>query len=262
MRTSKKDNVPQYSFNNDTNTGVGSEADDTLDLTAGGDKHIVVKKAASADSAATNNAVEIAMSSPADTTGTNTHNALNIDLDIGNATGGTNTVRAIAIDNISGDASVTEEAINIGTGFDRGIVLNDSAQNMFLPTVASATIDYTDSSTALFTVPAGETWIVHDILVNITTNFDATGDDATYVIGDGDDPNGFVDLVDAELQTADTEITGGQAGWQGQLSGTKGAYLADGSFVVVGAETIDGTCGGTSPAAGAGTAWIIYTRIA
>jgi hypothetical protein len=82
---------------------------------------VVLKAVATADSAATTNIVEIAASTPIDTTGTNEHNALNIDLEIGNSSGGTNTVNAIKIDNITGDAQVTETGLMVGTGFDVGV---------------------------------------------------------------------------------------------------------------------------------------------
>lgn len=74
-----------------------------------------------ADSATTNDAWEIAFTTPVDTTGTNTHNALTIDLAIGNATGGTNSARGLQVDAITGDAQVTETAVNIGSGWDSGI---------------------------------------------------------------------------------------------------------------------------------------------
>jgi hypothetical protein len=116
----------------------------------------------------------------------------------------------------------------------------------------------------LWTVADGEIWIVHDVLIKVSSNFDCTGDDCTLKIGDGNDDNGLLDLVDAELQAADTEGTGFAAGWQGQLAATKGAYLVDSDFVYApsgAAETIDITIGGTSPAAGAATVYIIYTRV-
>lgn len=141
----------------------------------------------------------------------------------------------------------------------------NSVENVgVLPTVASASVAYT-TTTALFTIADGEVWIIHDVLVNVTTNYDCTGDNCTFQIGDGNDANGLVDLVDAEIQAADTEVTGGAAGWQGYLSGTRGAYLANGGGFVYApsgaAETIDFAMGGTDPAGGAATVYIIYTRL-
>ncbi len=68
----------------------------------------------SADSGTTNNTAKIALTTPADTTGTNVHQFLFIDPAIGNATGGTNTVNLIATDAVTGDAEVTLNALNVG----------------------------------------------------------------------------------------------------------------------------------------------------
>lgn len=98
-----------------------------------------------ANSAATNDTVEIAFTTPVDTTGTNTHNALTIDLAIGNATGGTNAVSGLQIDAITADAQVTENAINVGTGWDlaasfgAGVTLDDG-------TTASPDLTFQDAT--------------------------------------------------------------------------------------------------------------------
>lgn len=105
----------------DADTTISAPTDDQIDIELNSVDHVVLKAVATADAAATTNIVEIAFTSPVDTTGTNVHNALNIDIEIGNATGGTNDVRAIAIDNITGDAQVTETGILLGTGFDIGL---------------------------------------------------------------------------------------------------------------------------------------------
>ena len=146
----------------------------------------------------------------------------------------------------------------------RGIVYGTrDTEHRFLPSIVSAAIAFDDSTAALFSIGASEIWYVHACFINVTTNFDADGD-ATYVIGDGNDANGLVDLVDAELQTADTEGTGWSAGWQGQLSGTTGVYLTQGLGFIYNpsaAETIDGTGGGTNASAGVGRAYLVYTRL-
>lgn len=108
----------------DQDTTISAPTDDQIDIEIKSVDHVVLKAVATADSGATNNIVEIAMTTPVDTTGTNTHNALNIDVEIGNASGGTNAVRAIAIDAITGDAQVTETAIYIGSGWDVGIAVD------------------------------------------------------------------------------------------------------------------------------------------
>lgn len=137
-------------------------------------------------------------------------------------------------------------------------------ENIGLPSVMTAAVTYT-SSGALFTVADGEIWIVHRAIINVTTNFDCTGDDCTVDIGDGNDADGFLNLADADLQTTGTDYTGAQAGWQG-LDGTAptGAYIVGGPQVYApsgAAETIDIAVGGTSPAAGAGTVYLYYTRL-
>ena len=105
---------------------------------------------------------------------------------------------------------------------------------------------YHRSSGAVATIGDGEVWIVHDVFVNITNDFDCTGDDATLIVGDGNDADGFVVLADAELQAADTEATGFAAGWQGLIAATQGVYIDEAaganSFIYApsgAAETID-----------------------
>lgn len=105
----------------DGDSTISAPTDDQIDVELKGVDHVVLKAAATADSGETTNIVEIAATTPVDTTGTNEHNALNIDLEIGNASGGTNTVNAIKIDDITGDAQVTETGLLLGTGFDVGI---------------------------------------------------------------------------------------------------------------------------------------------
>lgn len=105
----------------DGDTTISAPTDDQIDIELKSVDQIVLKAVATADSGATTNIMEIAATTPVDTTGTNEHNALNIDLEIGNASGGTNTVNAIKIDNITGDAQVVETGLMLGTGFDVGI---------------------------------------------------------------------------------------------------------------------------------------------
>lgn len=162
---------------------------------------------------------------------------------------------------VDGNVSSGTGLITVTDGINQAITSYENLGS--LPTVASANITYA-TTTDLFTVGDGEVWFVHDVLVNVTANYDCTGDDCTLGIGDGNDDNGLADLIDAELQAADTEGTGFAAGWQGQLADTKGAFLADGNFVYApsgAAEGIDATVGGTDPAAGAATIYIVYTRI-
>ena len=142
-----------------------------------------------------------------------------------------------------------------------GLTFGDSVENLLMPTVDSASIVYT-STGALWTAAESEVWFIHAVYCHVTTNFDCTGDNCTLTIGDGNDANGFLDLADAELQAADTEGTGAPAGWQGFMStDTIGAYLAEGLGFVYTNDTIDLAIGGTDPAAGAATCYLVYTRI-
>lgn len=110
---------------------------------------------ASADAAATNDSLEVAWSSPVDTTGTNTHNAMTVDLAIGNATGGTNAVRGVQIDAITGDAQVTETAINVETGWDVGLAVASPADYTYVQGIDAAATG--DSLEIAFTSPVDTT---------------------------------------------------------------------------------------------------------
>ena len=106
---------------------------------------------ADADSAATNESVEIVYTTPIDTTGTNTHNGITLDLAIGNATGGTNNVRGIQIDAITDDPQVVETAINIGDewdyAIDTGLPIVSSAMYWFDDFIGDAVVTpYTEAS--------------------------------------------------------------------------------------------------------------------
>ena len=124
-------------------------------------------------------------------------------------------------------------------------------------------------SGTLATITDGEIWFVHSVFIRTTTDFDATGDDATFTIGDGNVAAGFIDAADANLQAAFTEDTGYAAGWYGIENGSGGAYTLDdgGPFVYApsGAdETIDwllDESSGETISAGQLTAYIVYTRI-
>lgn len=155
--------------------------------------------------------------------------------------------------------------------FDASLTGADDLEHVFFPTVASTAFTYTASAggtVQLFTVSDGEIWLIHDIYVNVTTNFDCTGDDCTVHIGDGGDEDGLCDLDDGELQTSDTEVTGAPSGWQCFASvDTIGAYITSGRgfiYAPSGAdETIDAKLAATGDdfSAGAATVYVVYTRI-
>jgi hypothetical protein len=141
-------------------------------------------------------------------------------------------------------------------------------EHIGLPSILSTAI-LSDTDGALWTIGDGEIWIIHNVYCHVTTNFDCDGDDCTLQIGDGSDPNGLLDLVDAELQTTDVDVANGAAGWQGYGADTIGAYLAAGAGFIYNpsgaAETIDvdieDTSGSTDPSAGAATCYLVYTRV-
>lgn len=147
---------------------------------------------------------------------------------------------------------------------EEGINVEVGDENFGLPSVISTDIVYSTATGAVATIPAGQKWIVHAVFIEVTSNFNCTGDDCALTIGDGNDPDGFLAAADAQLQTTFTEATGYPAGWYGLENGSNGAYTVDeGLFVydVAAAETIDYAIGGTSPAGGAATVYVIYTRI-
>lgn len=152
-----------------------------------------------------------------------------------------------------------------------GVVTNAvNVEHRNFPTYATTSFTYTAAAggtVPLFTIAAGEEWVVHGLWLEVTSNFNATGDDVTMLIGDGNDTDGFCVLADAELQAADTEGTGWSAGWQCQVAATRGVYQdGTGGFIYdeASTETIDAIIGetsGTTLSGGAATAHILYTRI-
>lgn len=189
-------------------------------------------------------------------------------------TDGTNTLMTIVDGGSVGNLSVTGTAGVTGhTTLTGGATLPlNATSGVGLPLVVSKSFTYTAAAGATydaFIIPENQKIIIHSVLCNVTTNFDATGDDATMNVGDANDADGFLVLTDTELQAADTEGTGFAAGWQGMADATIGVYLdeVDSGFVVVAPAggytvtyTLDETSGDTL-AGGAATLYMIYTRI-
>lgn len=171
---------------------------------------------------------------------------------------------------VTGDFAVTG-ALNIDGAIDLdGVITNaEDLEHIGVETHATTAFTYTAAAGGtvnLFTIGAGEEWLVRQVLIEVTTNFDATGDDAVMLIGDGNDNDGFCVLADAELQAADTEGTGWSAGWQCQAAATQGVYIdGRGAFMYdeASTETIDAfiSASGNDLSAGAATAHIWYTRL-
>lgn len=145
-------------------------------------------------------------------------------------------------------------------------------ENLGLPSVVTTPITWTAAaggSGTVATIADGETWLVHSVFVQTTTNFDCTGDDVTLIVGDGTDTDGFIAAADANLQAAFTEETGYAAGFYGIEAGSGGAFTLDdgGPFVYApsgAAETIDwllDEVSGETITAGAATFYVVYTRV-
>lgn len=133
----------------------------------------------SADSAATNQVLDVNLSTPVDTTGTNTHEAVNVDLTIGNATGGTNTAVGFDLSNVTGDASVnvrgfrtgtgttlgTSYAFEAGSGWDRGFYSASPNEAVLAPSADSAVTNA--ASTITYTTPVDTTGTNSHYALNI-----------------------------------------------------------------------------------------------
>lgn len=142
----------------------------------------------SADSATTNQTSKIALTAPVDTTGTNTHQGYDVALTVSNATGGTNTVNGYTFDNYTGDAQVnvnaikigtsdglgTAYALNIGSGWDRGISTASPVVNTY---AAGADSGLTNNSSQIsMTVPVDTTGTnTHNLLDLAPTISNSTG---------------------------------------------------------------------------------------
>lgn len=204
-------------------------------------------------------------------------NQLNLsdDLKVGDGTPGVTlngedvyiegTLEVDGASNLAGAITFGSGGLTLG-----GVVTNaEDLEHIGLMTHLTTAFTYTASAggtVTLATIGAGEEWLVHEVLLEVTTNFDATGDDAVLTIGDGNDPDGFCVLADAELQAADTEGTGWSAGWQCQVAATRGVYQdGTGGFMYDegSTETIDAviSASGNDLSAGAATAHIWYTRL-
>lgn len=159
----------------DADTHISAPTDDQIDIALNGTDHVVLQCVAGADAGTTKNIMEIAFTSPVDTTGTNTHNGLVIDVEIGNATGGTNSVVGLQIDNITGDAQVTETAINIGTGWDSGITCAS-------PLAQGATAADRVTVKGIYMTPANVVVAVPSIADNAAENADSVAVDVSAAL--------------------------------------------------------------------------------
>ncbi len=198
-------------------------------------------------------------------------NAKQLDLDADDDT----SITASTDDQIDFEIGGADEVVLTAASLDLNNTFLDQdlgTENLgSLPTVCSLSITYTvaaGGTGTVCTIAASEIWFIHAVFAEVTTNWDATGDDVLVEIGDGSDTDGLLDLDDAELQAADVEGTGAPAGWQGFMStDTRGAYLANGHGFIYnpgGTETIDyiiDETSGETITAGALTVYVVYTRL-
>lgn len=227
----------------------------------------------------TTNFDALALSETLSVTGASTFSTIDVD----------GTADAIIVD-ADGDTTIsadTDDQLNFELGAADELVISASTMTLAdmivsqtvgtenvgaFPTVVSTSIDIDNdvSPVTCATIGAGEIWIVHAVYVNVLDNFVATGDNATFQVGDAGDANGLIDMVDAELQTGSAEITGGSVDWYGQGAGTIGAFTAAGAGHVydeAAGETIDCAFAGTALASTTAstasdiTVYVVYTRI-
>ena len=245
----------------DADTSITSDTDDQIDIEIGGTDIFQLL-----GNVATNVSADILdiTASVGIQNGSDAAIGLDLNLTGDNHTSTGNTIVGIDLDLTTPDADSTETALAINdTDWDIGIESVTNLENIGIPSVASAAVTYT-SSGAIFTITDGEVWFVTSVIIEVTTNFDCTGDDCTVDVGDGTDVDGFLNLADADLQAAATDYTGSPAGWQGVDGATPaGVFIIGGPHVYApsGAdETIDIAVAGNTPAAGVANIYIFYTR--
>jgi hypothetical protein len=219
--------------------GAGWDADisavTSLEIAVDDTGVVVVKDPAGADSAATNEMVEIAGTTPIDTTGTNVHDFLTIDAAIGNSSAGTNSVVGLQIDGITGDAQVTETGVHVGSGWDYGADF-DSPVNLDGAVTSSSTIAQTltnsagasanpyDYTATLGIMNGSDTFEALDINI---TNADHTGTAATNTVRALD-----IAGMTADANAYESAIYLG-AGWDNDVNGATSLELASDDVVVV-----------------------------
>lgn len=148
-----------------------------------------------------------------------------------------------------------------------GIALGSGVEILGVPKVVSAAVAYNTADGVLFSVPAGEVWVIDAMWFRTTTSWDGNG---AAIIGDATDTDGYLVLANASLKTTYDE-TGGVAGWttgtRGLKDSNRGAYLAGAapdaqlSPLRVGPYDVllDNTPGTSTT--GVGVAYMKYTRI-
>jgi hypothetical protein len=277
-------NGQELTLDADADTSLTADTDDQIDIEISGADDFVFTAnlfESQTGSVIDLNGTQLTVDADADTTIIASVDDL-ITTTLGAATGFVN----IATGNLKVGDGTVDVALNGEDAYIEGTLEVDGATTIdgiidqslnienlgTLPTIITQVITWTAAaggSGTLATITDGEIWFIHSLFIRTTTNFDATGDDVTFTIGDGNDADGFIVATDAQLQATFTEATGYAAGWYGIENGSGGAYTLDdgGPFVYApsGAdETIDWVIDETSGetiTAGQMTAYVIYTRI-
>ena len=147
-------------------------------------------------------------------------------------------------------------------------------ENLRQTSVFSNTVAQTGAggTVVLATVEVGEIWVVHDILVHCTTEYDDTaGDDEAIEIGTGEDEDGFCVLGTAELIPTYAAATGFAEGWSCNSVQDRGVFFDEaatnswvGGFIIESTETIDvkvSSGAGDDITQGSIDVYVIYTRL-
>lgn len=148
-----------------------------------------------------------------------------------------------------------------------GITLSTGTEIIGVPLTLQTATAYNLADTALWTVPAGEVWLIHRVWHRTTTSWNGNG---TAQIGVTADPNGFLDLANTSLVTTWDE-SGGVTGWptgsHGLCDENLGVLLAKATtferkefYAVAGTTILWDVTTGTSNQ-GVGVAYLQYTRL-
>lgn len=192
-------------------------------------------------------------------------NSGSINLTVGTSGGTRGNINLSATDiAVTGNLKINDLAER---GADAGITLASGSEIIGVPKTIKAATAYNLADVALFTVPAGETWLITDCWHQATTSWDGNG---TAQIGVTADADGFLALANASLVTTYDEsggITGWPTGSRGLQFTNRGVLLAvatDGytrHYRAVAGTTIlwDVTVGTSTQ--GVGVCYLTYIRL-
>jgi hypothetical protein len=166
----------------------------------------------SADHASTLFSTKLLYTVPVHTTGTNTDYGLWITPTISNASGGTNVFKGLFLANITGDAQVTETALDIGTGYDVGVDVNSPAN--FDSTVALNSTVTLANAAAMTRAPTADSATTNNgVSIAFTTPVDTTGTNdhngliISPTIGNASGGTNTFDALEIGAITGDAQVT-------------------------------------------------------